>query len=97
MDASSSLSFNDDDVRSPIDNKNFENEDDLALNDEKFQNKRSPPSFARLPLPQRRSNRPHWNPLVAAYKRCAEYTSYEEREACFKNAVQILFVHKLRK
>jgi len=48
-------------------------------------------------LPQRRSNRPHWNPLLAAYKRCGEYTSYEDRQSCFKNAVQILFVHKLRK
>lgn len=48
-------------------------------------------------LPQRRNNRPHWNPLVAAYKRCGELATREERESCFKDAVQMLFVHKLRK
>ena len=37
----------------------------------------------------------HWNPLVAAYKRCAELVMREERESCFKDAVQMLFVHKL--
>ncbi|CAF1142976.1 unnamed protein product [Adineta ricciae] len=49
------------------------------------------------PLPQRRNNRPHWNPLVAAYKRCGELFTREERETCFKDAIQMLFVHKLRK
>lgn len=48
-------------------------------------------------LPQRRNNRPHWNPLVAAYKRCGELSRREERESCFKDAIQMLFVHKLRK
>jgi len=48
-------------------------------------------------LPQRRNNRPHWNPLVAAYKRCGELSTREERESCFKDAIQMLFVHKLRK
>ncbi|CAF1361663.1 unnamed protein product [Adineta steineri] len=48
-------------------------------------------------LPQRRNYRPHWNPLVAAYKRCGELSRPEERESCFKDAVQMLFVHKLRK
>ena len=48
-------------------------------------------------LPQRRNNRPHWNPLVAAYKRCGELLAREDRESCFKNAIQMLFVHKLRK
>lgn len=37
----------------------------------------------------------HWNPLVAAYKRCGEYVMPEERESCFKDAVQTLFVHRL--
>ncbi|CAF1128038.1 unnamed protein product [Rotaria sp. Silwood1] len=48
-------------------------------------------------LVQRRNNRPHWNPLVAAYKRCGELSTHEERESCFKDAVQRLFVFKLRK
>ncbi|CAF0896762.1 unnamed protein product [Rotaria sordida] len=48
-------------------------------------------------LLQRRNNRPHWNPLVAAYKRCGELSTHEERESCFKDAVQKLFVFKLRK
>jgi hypothetical protein len=48
-----------------------------------------------LRAPERRNNRPHWNPLVAAYKRCGELISREERESCFKDAVQMLFVHKL--
>jgi hypothetical protein len=48
-------------------------------------------------VPQRRNYRPHWNPLVAAYKRCGELPTPEERESCFKNAIQMLFVHKLRK
>ena len=46
-------------------------------------------------LPQRRNYRPHWNPLVAAYRRCGELLTREERESCFKNAIQMLFVHKL--
>jgi len=46
---------------------------------------------------QPRNNRPHWNPLVAAYKRCGELLTPEERESCFKDAIQMLFVHKLRK
>lgn len=50
-----------------------------------------------VPLPQRRNSRPHWNPLVAAYKRCGELSARDERETCFKNAIQMLFVHKLRK
>ncbi|UJR31108.1 hypothetical protein I4U23_018616 [Adineta vaga] len=49
------------------------------------------------PLPQRRNSRPHWNPLIAAYKRCGELPKRDERETCFKDAVQMLFVHKLRK
>ncbi len=48
-------------------------------------------------LPQRRNSRPHWNPLVAAYKRCGELSTRDERESCFKDAIQMLFVHKLRK
>jgi hypothetical protein len=48
-------------------------------------------------VPQRRNYRPHWNPLVAAYKRCGELQLRDERESCFKHAVQMLFVHKLRK
>ena len=48
-----------------------------------------------LPLPQRRNSRPHWNPLVAAYKRCGHLDAREDRENCFKDAVQMLFVHKL--
>lgn len=47
-------------------------------------------------FPQRRNNR-QWNPLVAAYKRCGELSRPEERESCFKDAIQMLFVHKLRK
>ena len=43
----------------------------------------------------RRNNRAHWNPLVAAYKRCGDLIARDEREACFKDAVQMLFVHKL--
>lgn len=43
----------------------------------------------------RRNNRAHWNPLVAAYKRCGDLLARDEREACFKDAVQMLFVHKL--
>jgi hypothetical protein len=62
--------------------------------------KRSTSTFKRRsakPLPQRRNNRPHWNPLVAAYKRCGDLSARDERESCFKNAIQMLFVHKLRK
>ncbi|UJR15565.1 hypothetical protein I4U23_002504 [Adineta vaga] len=51
----------------------------------------------RSTIPQRRNNRPHWNPLIAAYKRCGELVSRPERESCFKEAVQMLFVYKLRK
>lgn len=77
--------YDDDDVSNDIDENNLKR-------------KRSVMLFGQQQgLPQRRSNRPHWNPLVAAYKRCGEYTSYEDRQSCFKNAVQILFVHKLRK
>ena len=50
-----------------------------------------------IPLPQRRNSRPHWNPVVAAYKRCGHLSAREERETCFKDAIQMLFVHKLRK
>lgn len=50
-----------------------------------------------VPTPHRRNNRPHWNPLVAAYKRCGEFITPEKRESCFKDAIQMLFVHKLRK
>ena len=56
-----------------------------------WKSKRSLP----LPLPQRRNSRPHWNPLVAAYKRCGDLVAREDRESCFKDAVQMLFVHKL--
>ena len=49
------------------------------------------------PIPQRRNNRVHWNPLVAAYKRCGELSRPEERESCLKDAIQKLFVHRLRK
>lgn len=54
-------------------------------------------AFPFKSLPQRRNNRPHWNPLMAAYKRCGELSLPNEREACFKNAIQMIFVHKLRK
>ena len=57
--------------------------------------KRSNLGFASPSFPQRRNNRPHWNPLVAAYKRCGDLISREERETCFKDAIQMLFVHKL--
>lgn len=65
--------------------------------DEELQDKskRLVASNRRLPMPQRRNNRPHWNPLIAAYKRCGELVSQENRENCFKDAVQMLFVHKL--
>jgi hypothetical protein len=56
---------------------------------------RSVPSYDFQPVPQRRNNRPHWNPLIAAYRRCGDLVSREERESCFKEAVQMLFVHKL--
>jgi hypothetical protein len=48
-------------------------------------------------LRQSRHSRPHFNPLVAAYRRCGELSTREERETCFKDAIQMLFVHKLRK
>lgn len=60
--------------------------------------KRSPFSFrshSSKSLPQRRNNRPHWNPLIAAYKRCGDHADREYRETCFKNAIQMLFVYKL--
>jgi hypothetical protein len=72
----------------------------LSLISELKQQKRSayPIRFhSSKALPQRRNNRPHWNPLVAAYKRCGELSTAEERESCFKDAIQMLFVHKLRK
>ena len=69
-------------------------------NDDQLTEKR--PIFARRflsqkSIPQRRNYRPHWNPLVAAYKRCAELSRPEERESCLKDAIQKLFVHRLRK
>ncbi|CAF1263961.1 unnamed protein product [Rotaria sordida] len=63
----------------------------------KANSKRSITRMRLSTIPQRRNNRPHWNPLVAAYKRCGELVSNEKRENCFKDAVQMLFVHKLRK
>ena len=54
-------------------------------------------SHSSKSVPQRRNNRPHWNPLIAAYKRCGELLHRDERESCFKNAIQMLFVYKLRK
>ena len=59
--------------------------------------KRSGPSIRLQQIPQHRNSRAHWNPLVAAYKRCGELVARDERESCFKDAVQMLFVHKLRK
>ncbi len=94
-------------MKSSIQNKNtgYEDEEDMILDtidtdnsDEwKSKSKRSISSIGIKPLPQHRNNRPHWNPLVAAYKRCGEFVSRDEREACFKDAIQMLFVHKLRK
>ncbi|CAF2501774.1 unnamed protein product [Rotaria sp. Silwood2] len=91
----------------PIPFKHIGYEDILvnAINDDykdngeelKIQLKRSIPRIGMPPIPQRRNNRPHWNPLVAAYKRCGELVSNAKRENCFKDAVQMLFVHKLRK
>ncbi|CAF1941416.1 unnamed protein product [Rotaria magnacalcarata] len=63
----------------------------------KHRSKRAVLTSGKIPLLQHRNNRPHWNPLVAAYKRCGELGSPESRENCFKDAVQMLFVHKLRK
>lgn len=57
----------------------------------KFESKRSISPIGVI----RRPSGLHWNPLVAAYKRCAELVMREERETCFKDAVQMLFVHKL--
>ncbi|CAF0798863.1 unnamed protein product [Rotaria sp. Silwood1] len=74
---------------------NNENKD--TVEELKAQSKRSTPRIGLSSIPQRRNNRPHWNPLVAAYKRCGELVSTEKRENCFKDAVQMLFVHKLRK
>jgi hypothetical protein len=75
---------------------NDENNND-DLENWKSKSKRSISPFSLRPMPQRRNNRPHWNPLVAAYKRCGELVSRVERESCFKDAVQMLFVYKLRK
>ncbi len=81
------------------------NEDDLAswlssISQYRQQRKRSGFPIkhrSSIALPQRRNSRPHWNPLVAAYKRCGELSRREDRESCFKDAIQMLFVHKLRK
>ncbi|CAF1298346.1 unnamed protein product [Didymodactylos carnosus] len=55
-----------------------------------------PTSYSkRSNVPLQQKFRPHWSPLVAAYKRCGELTR-DEREICFKSAVQMLFVHKLK-
>jgi hypothetical protein len=86
-------------------NTGYEDDEDVMLNtidrdnsDEwKSKSRRSISPFGIKQIPQRRNNRPHWNPLVAAYKRCGELLLREERESCFKDAVQMLFVHKLRK
>ncbi|CAF3337085.1 unnamed protein product [Rotaria socialis] len=63
----------------------------------KHKSKRAISTSGTIPLLQQRNSRPHWNPLIAAYKRCGELGSSESRENCFKDAVQMLFVHKLRK
>ncbi len=92
------LGYDDDDVVFD------ENKDNLTpwlsvVSDMNQQQKRSASTKLRSVklVPQRRNNRPHWNPLVAAYKRCGELSTREERESCFKDAIQMLFVHKLRK
>ncbi|CAF0780553.1 unnamed protein product [Didymodactylos carnosus] len=56
----------------------------------------SPYSKRSSSSPPQKKFRPHWSPLVAAYKRCGELIR-DKREKCFKNAVQMLFVHKLKK
>jgi len=86
-------------------NNDDENTDDMAswlsaFSQNRQQQKRSGfpiKLHSSIALPQRRNNRPHWNPLVAAYKRCGELSRREDRESCFKDAIQMLFVHKLRK
>lgn len=103
------MEYNDNDDDTTLDSTNDENDDSLmnwlsylldAERNEKISSKRSifPIRFpSSKTVVQRRNNRPHWNPLVAAYKRCGELVTPEEREACFKDAVQRLFVFKLRK
>ncbi|CAF1554530.1 unnamed protein product [Rotaria magnacalcarata] len=96
-----------DDDDAVFDTNNYQNNDNvtpwLSYLSETRQNekpswKRSIFSFTSSnPNVQRRNNRPHWNPLVAAYKRCGELSTHGERESCFKDAVQRLFVFKLRK
>lgn len=89
-----SSTFNEDDENIVSDTFN----DDNNLENWKSKSKRSISSFEEeQPIVLRRNNRAHWNPLIAAYKRCGELVSHVEREACFKDAVQMLFVHKLRK
>ncbi|CAM4749391.1 unnamed protein product [Rotaria magnacalcarata] len=100
-----SMEIDDDDA--VFDTNNYQNNDNvtpwLSYLSETRQNekpswKRSIFSFTSSnPNVQRRNNRPHWNPLVAAYKRCGELSTHGERESCFKDAVQRLFVFKLRK
>ena len=93
-----------------IENKNLGYEDDENIGFDRIndyskddvenlesKSKRSTSSFRSQPIPQRRNSRPHWNPLIAAYKRCGELVSHVERESCFKDAVQMLFVYKLKK
>ncbi|CAF1388511.1 unnamed protein product [Adineta steineri] len=82
-----SIENNNDDILTINDDNN--DDDDWNLNSKR--------SMTLQAVPQRRNSRPHWNPLVAAYKRCRELVSRVESEACFKEAVQMLFVHKLRK
>ena len=71
-----------------------ENNDDESIDQRPIFSKRF---LSSKTIPQRRNYRPHWNPLVAAYKRCSELARPEEREACLKDAIQKLFVHRLRK
>ncbi|CAF0810454.1 unnamed protein product [Adineta ricciae] len=85
-----------DETNSLIQYESFEDEDNIADNWQ-LKSKRSISSNRLRQTPQRHNSRPHWNPLVAAYKRCGELTSRIERESCFKEAVQMLFVYKLRK
>ncbi|CAF3152049.1 unnamed protein product [Rotaria socialis] len=97
----------DNDDGAVFDTNNYENNDNVApwlsylsetRQNEKPSWKRSIFSFKSSNSDvQHRNNRPHWNPLVAAYKRCGELSMHEERESCFKDAVQRLFVFKLRK
>jgi hypothetical protein len=84
-------------MNSPIQNLNSEDEYKDTIDDWDPKEKRSGSTTRLQQLPQRRNNKAHWNPLVAAYKRCGELVARDERESCFKDAVQMLFVHKLRK